>query len=250
MKALLFDGSLRLADVPSPVQRPGEVLIRVTKAGICNTDHEITRGYVTGFRGILGHEFLGIVADAGDRSLVGGRVSAEINCGCGTCDFCSRGMARHCPNRTVIGIQSHSGAFAEFIAVPKENVVTIPHTIPDTTAIFVEPLAAALEIREQVDLTKKTVLLLGDGKLGLLIANVLSTAGCDCLVVGKHASNLDMIGRLGIKTALLENFQKKQFNVVIEASGNPDAFPLALECVEPRGTFRSIPVRSWSMKLR
>ncbi len=236
MKALVFDSGLRLADLAPPERRPGEVLIRVTKAGICSTDHEITRGYMPGFHGILGHEFLGIAMDADDRSIVGCRVSAEINCGCGACDFCRLGMGRHCPDRTVIGIQGRSGSFAEFIAVPKENVVAVPHAVPDLTAIFVEPLAAALEICDQIPLENRKVLLLGDGKLGLLIAMVLSAVGCDSLVIGKHAENLDKIDGPRITTGLLADFTKKQFDVVIEASGNPEAFPLALECVKPRGT--------------
>jgi threonine dehydrogenase-like Zn-dependent dehydrogenase len=236
MKALVFDGALRLADMPVPAKNRDEVLVRVTMAGICNTDHEIVAGYMPGFKGILGHEFLGIVEKAVDKKLVGKRVTAEINCGCGTCDYCKNGMERHCPNRTVIGIKDHDGAFTEHICVPAKNVVTIPDSIPDTTAIFIEPLAAALEINEQISLKGKKVLLIGDGKLGLLIAHAVRMSHCDLLVVGRHRENLGLLAALGIKTVLAGDFVKKQFDVVIEASGNPGAFSLAVECTKPRGT--------------
>ena len=235
MKALVFDKTLRLADVPVPARSRDEVLIRVTLAGICNTDHEIVAGCMPGFKGILGHEFLGIVEKAVDKKLVGKRVTAEINCGCGTCDYCKIGMERHCPNRTVIGIKDCDGAFAEYICVPAKNVVTILDGIPDKTAVFIEPLAAALEIFEQISLENKSVLLIGDGKLGLLIAHAVRMHHCDFFVVGRHRENLGLLAALGIKTALALDFVKKQFDVVIEASGSPAAFPLAVECVKPRG---------------
>src|SRR4030042_410238 len=146
MTACLFDKRLHVARVEKPTPAPGDVLIRITKAGICNTDLEILRGYVPGFNGIPGHEFIGIVTEAEDPAIIGARCTAEINCACGTCEFCSKGLGRHCLNRTVIGIIGHQGAFAEYIAVPAENVVIIPDSIPDTRAIFIEPLAAALEI--------------------------------------------------------------------------------------------------------
>jgi 2-desacetyl-2-hydroxyethyl bacteriochlorophyllide A dehydrogenase len=236
MKALVFDGTLRLASVPVPAATKDEVLIRVTLAGICNTDHEIVAGYMPGFKGILGHEFLGIVEKAGDKKLAGKRVTAEINCGCGTCEYCKNGMERHCPNRTVIGIKDRDGAFAEYICVPAKNVVTIPDSVPDASAVFIEPLAAALEIKEQVSLEHKNVLLIGDGKLGILIAHVLSTANCEATAIGNHQEKLGMIGKLGVKTMLSNQFQRKQFDIVVEASGNPDAFSLAVECTKPHGT--------------
>lgn len=235
MKAVVFDKTLVLVDVPVPVCKAGEVLIRVAKAGICNTDHEILQGYIPGFKGILGHEFIGTVRDAFDTSLVGKRVTAEINCGCNACDYCRRGMQRHCPDRTVIGIDSRDGAFAEYIAVPAENVVEIPADIPDDDAIFIEPLSAALEICEQISIENKSVLVLGDGKLGLLIAHVLSRKQCDLLVAGKHREKLDLLKPLGVPTVLVSGLEKKRFDVVIEASGNPSGFSLSMECVRPRG---------------
>jgi threonine dehydrogenase-like Zn-dependent dehydrogenase len=236
MKAVVFDTTLRLADVPECVRKPGEVLVRVTKAGICNTDLEIIQGYVRGFSGILGHEFIGIVEAADDPSLLGRRVSAEINCGCGVCEFCTTNLARHCPSRTVLGITSRNGAFAESVCVPRTNVVEIPSGIPDATAVFIEPLAAALEITAQVSLENKSVLLIGDGKLGLLISHVLSKTPCDLLVVGKHKEKLDLLTPLGVDTLLAGDAVKKRFDVVIEASGDPSGFAQAIERVKPRGT--------------
>jgi threonine dehydrogenase-like Zn-dependent dehydrogenase len=235
MKALVFDGILHPADVPVPGRNNDEVLIRVTMAGICNTDHEIIAGYMPGFKGILGHEFIGVVEGADDKHLIGKRVTAEINCGCGTCDYCKNGMERHCPNRTVIGIKDRDGAFAKYLCVPAKNVVAIPDSISDTTAIFIEPLAAALEIIEQISLKDKKVLLIGDGKLGMLIAHVLWDGGYDFLVIGRHEEKLGALVMLGMRAELERTFRKTQFDVVIEASGNPDAFSLAVECTKPRG---------------
>jgi threonine dehydrogenase-like Zn-dependent dehydrogenase len=236
MKALVFYKTLSLADVAVPVRQNGEVLIRVTKAGICATDHEIVKGYMAGFNGVLGHEFLGIVAEADDPDLAGRRVSAEINFPCNKCEYCSRGLARHCPHRTVLGIQNRDGACAEYVTAPVGNVFAIPPSIPDSTAIFVEPLAAALAIKEQVPLENKSVLLIGDGKLGFLIAHVLQKSACDCLVAGNHRENLSLLSRLGIKTVLSQELTEEKFDVVIEASGNPAAFTRALGRVKPRGT--------------
>jgi 2-desacetyl-2-hydroxyethyl bacteriochlorophyllide A dehydrogenase len=236
MKALVFDKTLALADVAVPVRQNGDVRIRITKAGICATDHEIVKGYMAGFKGVLGHEFLGIVDEADDPALAGRRVSAEINFACGTCEYCSRGLARHCPHRSVLGIQNRDGACAEYVTAPVENVFEIPPSIPDSTAVFIEPLAAALAITEQVPVEKKSVLLIGDGKLGLLIARVLQKSACDCLVAGNHAENLSLLSVLGIKTVLSQDLAEEKFDVVIEASGNPAAFARALGHVKPRGT--------------
>ncbi|HEX7510036.1 MAG TPA: alcohol dehydrogenase catalytic domain-containing protein, partial [Chitinivibrionales bacterium] len=191
MKAVLFDGRLRVSEVPFPQRKPDEALIRVTKAGICNTDLEITRGYSPGFSGILGHEFIGTILEADDRSMIGARVTAEINCACGKCEFCEKDLGRHCLNRSIIGIANRDGAFAQQVIVPRENVIEIPPDIPDEQAIFIEPLAAALEISDQVILTPaSSVLLLGDGKLAALIGVSLRAIGCDILVAGKHEEKL------------------------------------------------------------
>ena len=236
MKALVFDGNLHLAELPIPVRKQGDVLIRIVKAGICNTDHEIVAGYMPGFTGVLGHEFIGVIEKADDKIFIRKRATAEINCGCGTCDYCKSGMERHCPHRTVIGIQGRDGAFAEYISVPAENAVVIPDSIPDLSAVFIEPLAAALEIKDQVPLENTKVLLVGDGKLGILIAHVLSTIQCETTVVGHHPETLNRIRKPGAAAIVSDEFQKTKFDVVIEASGNPDAFQLAVECTKPRGT--------------
>jgi len=236
MKALVFNQSLSLADVPVPVRKAGEVRIRVSQAGICNTDHEIIKGYM-GFTGIPGHEFVGFVEDAQDRSLIGARVTAEINCACGTCEWCAKGLGRHCPDRTVIGIAGHQGAFAEYISVPRENLVVIPDGLRMSEAIFIEPLAAALEIFEQIDFDKsKTVLLLGDGKLAQLIGRVLSFHGISSTVLGKHREKLLLLDLPQVTPVLLDSFHPRGFDIVIEATGSAEGFQCALQCVKPRGT--------------
>lgn len=239
MKALTFDGKeLKLTEIPKPIPKENEVLIKVAKAGICNTDHEIIKGYIPNFNGVLGHEFFGFVEKAEDKNLIGKRVSGEINLACGTCEFCQKGLGRHCPNRTVFGIINKNGAFAEYVTLPKENVIEIPSEIPDERAVFIEPLAAACEILEQVKISPNDeVLLIGDGKLSLLIARVLHTTGCKLTVLGKHQDKLETLEEVGISTVLLEKFKPKPFDIVVEASGNSTAFELGLNCTKPRGIF-------------
>lgn len=237
MRALIFDGRLKVKDVEKPVRQKGEALIRVLMAGICNTDHEITKGYVPGFKGILGHEFLGVVEDADDKDLVGKRVAAEINLACGACEFCRKGLGRHCPGRSVLGIINKDGAFAGYLTLPETNIVVVPDSISDTQAVFIEPLAAALEILEQVRIVPEhKVLLIGDGKLALLIAFVLKATGCSLTVLGKHKEKLALAKDSGINTVMLEGFIKSGYDVVVEASGNRSGFMTALDCVKPRGT--------------
>lgn len=237
MLAVVFDGSLAIKQVPKPQRTENEVLIRVSLAGICNTDHEIIRGYVPGFNGILGHEFIGIVEEADDPAITGKRCTAEINFACGTCPYCRAGLQRHCPNRSVMGIINRNGAFAQYITVPKENLTIIPDSIPDKQAIFIEPLAAALEILDQVNISQSSkVLLLGDGKLGLLIGHVLAAVGCELTVVGKHAEKLGHLKYDHITTVLQDDFKNGLYDVVIEATGNAEAFDMAVANVRPRGT--------------
>ncbi|MBI3814203.1 MAG: alcohol dehydrogenase catalytic domain-containing protein [Nitrospinae bacterium] len=245
MKAVIFDGTLKVCDVKQPKRGKDEVLIKVSHASICNTDHEIMKGYIPNFKGILGHEFFGFVVDADDKKYIGNRVTGEINIACGGCELCKKGLGRHCPHRSVLGIQNKDGAFAEFVTLPLKNVVEIPPDIPDSHAIFIEPLAAALEILEQVTITQDhSVLLIGDGKLALLIAYVLQSIGCNLTVVGKHPHKLKLLEKSGIKTTLFNPpsppFNKGgkggvKFDIVVEASGNPSGFNLGLECVKPRG---------------
>lgn len=237
MTAVLYDENLRVVKVPKPKRKENEVLIKVVMAGLCNTDIEITRGYIPGFNGIIGHEFVGIIEEADEPELSGKRCTAEINCGCGICEFCMEGLNRHCPNRTVLGIISRNGCFAEYVCVPRENVILIPDSIPDNRALFIEPLAAALEIIDQVSLSEKsTVLLLGDGKLGLLIAHVLAATGCSLTIVGKHAEKLKhLTNNQYVTSVLLNDFIDSQFDIVVEATGNNSSFERAIKNCKPRG---------------
>jgi alcohol dehydrogenase len=194
MRALHFDGTLRYqANTPTPQPPPGEALIRTTLAGICNTDLEIIRGYM-GFRGILGHEFVGIVERADHApAWVGQRVVGEINAYCGECATCRRGDLTQCPNRNTLGIDRRDGTMADYFTLPTRLLYPVPASIPDTWAAFTEPLAAACQIIEQVHLRPTDrVILLGDGKLGLLIAQVLQLTSCDLLVIGRHAGKLEL----------------------------------------------------------
>lgn len=237
MKAVVLDGALEVREVARPARGEHEVLIRVVRAGICNTDHEIIRGYVPGFSGILGHEFVGVIEEARDASLIGTRATAEINCACGSCAFCRRGLGRHCPNRTVLGIVNRDGAFAEYVSVPESSVVPVPDDISDTRAVFIEPLAAACEILEQISvLSEHQVLVIGDGKLGLLCAMVLQSTGCALTIAGKHERKLALLNRYEIQTVPAGDFAGRRFDVVVEACGKPDAFAQAVAATKPRGT--------------
>lgn len=238
MRALVYDGeALRVrGDYPRPVPPPGEALVRVRLAGICNTDLEIVRGYM-GFRGVLGHEFVGTVEEAEDRSLIGQRVVGEINAACGECPTCRAGRPTHCPNRTTLGIWGRNGAFAEYLTLPVRNLHVVPDTISDEEAVFTEPLAAALEILEQVHLRPTDrVVVLGDGKLGLLVAQALALTGCDLLTVGRHREKLAILARRGIPTALESEAEGLTADVVVECTGRPEGFAAARRILRPRGT--------------
>lgn len=238
MQALVYDGeALRLReDYPRPVPPPGEALVRVRLAGICNTDLEIVRGYM-GFRGVLGHEFVGTVEEAEDRSLIGQRVVGEINAYCGECPTCQAGRPTHCPHRTTLGIWGRDGAFAEYLTLPVRNLHTVPDAISDEEAVFTEPLAAALEILEQVHLRPTDrVVVLGDGKLGLLVAQVLALMGCDLLAVGRHREKLAILARRGIPTVLESEAEGLAADVVVECTGRPEGFAAARRILRPRGT--------------
>ncbi|HWQ36440.1 MAG TPA: alcohol dehydrogenase catalytic domain-containing protein [Blastocatellia bacterium] len=240
MKALRFENNqLRLADNVAVPQREGEALIRVTLAGICRTDLEIVRGYA-GFSGTLGHEFVGVVEASPDKSQIGRRVTGEINVGCGACELCQAGDARHCLNRTVTGIRGRDGAFAEYLSLPPQNLFTVPETVTDRQAVFTEPLAAACEILDQVEINARhRVAVIGDGKLGQLIARVLAVTGCDLRLIGKHADKLQLAAEAGISTVELDALNvapADRFDFVVEASGSAGGLKLALDLVRPRGT--------------
>lgn len=239
MKAIQFDGE-RVAVVN--VARPsaeGESLVRVTTVGVCNTDLEIVRGYA-GFRGTLGHEFVGIVESSPDASWIGARVVGEINCGCGVCNKCVAGDPRHCTERTVLGIVNRDGAMAEYVSVPERNLLRLPSAIHDEQAVFVEPLAAACEILHQVPIDGATsVALIGDGKLGLLIGQVLATTGARLTAFGRHRSKLAVLEAKGAAVRLsADGFDDVRctFDVVVEASGSANGFAMAQAIVRPRGT--------------
>ena len=238
MKAVIFDEILKLDNnYPMPQPKENEALIKVDTIGICNTDYEITKGYM-GYKGILGHEFTGIVEKANNPTLVGKRVVGEINCGCGECELCKQGLERHCFNRSTLGIWQREGCFAEYVCLPEKNLLVIPDNVSDEEAVFVEPLAAALEILEQVHIPPyKKVAILGDGKLGLIIALALNASGLDITLVGKHQEKLDIAKAQGVKTKLLSEIKiEKSYDFVIEATGSISGFETSLALTKPRGT--------------
>jgi len=236
MQALVWDGvTARVTDHPSPRVTPGTALVRVLRAGICNTDLEIAKGYMD-FRGVLGHEFVGIVED-GPPEWRHQRVVAEINFACGSCPLCARQLGRHCPHRAVMGIMGADGAFAELVAVPVANLHLVPEDITTEAAVFTEPLAAAFEILEQVHVAPgMDAIVLGDGKLGLLVAQVLHQAGAHILAVGKHDDKLALLRRRGIETGTLERVTGTSAEIVVDASGSAHGFADAVRMTRPRGT--------------
>jgi threonine dehydrogenase-like Zn-dependent dehydrogenase len=238
MKALLFDGTrLRLADVQRPRPRRGEALIRVRLAGICSTDLEIMRGYMA-FRGVIGHEFVGTVVSAPLRRLVGKRVVGEINIPCGRCAVCREGLGKHCPKRRVLGISARDGAFAEYLALPIGNLHAVPHALTDEEAAFTELVAAACEIPERIAVCRSDrVLVLGDGRLAAMVAQVLSTRTARLAVLGLNRRKLSALRRLGIRThESSRSAMRHAWDFVIECTGNPAGLPLAAALVRPRGT--------------
>ncbi len=243
MKALVFDKELKLdKNFPMPKVKENEVLIKTSIVGICNTDYEITKGYM-GYRGILGHEFVGKVVEVGknvNKNLINKRVVGEINLACNNCEYCNKGLQRHCPNRSTLGIWKKDGCFCEYFTLPKENVIELSDNIDDTTAVFSEPLAAAYEILEQLHIKPDSkVAIVGDGKLGLCISLVFSALNIDFIHIGKHEEKLQISKNNGVKTMLLSDLKdenKKTFDFVIEATGSVGGFELSSQLVKPRGT--------------
>lgn len=234
----LEDGRVELRRRPQPRRREGFALIRLLAAGICNTDLELQRGYY-GFRGTPGHEFVGEVVEADTRSLIGRRVVGEINLACGKCDWCAKGLGRHCPTRTVLGIVKHPGAFRELIDLPEANLHVLPASISTEQAVFLEPLAAACEILDQVSIPKgEPVALLGDGKLGLLIAQVLHAHGAKVHHYGRHKEKLALSAQAGIATELTpgRRLPEKAYGYTIDATGSPEGLRQAVALTRPRGT--------------
>ena len=253
MRALVYQDTRLVLDrnYPKPALVEGEALIRVTHAGICNTDLEIVRGYMA-FQGVLGHEFVGIVEAVHEgleatplTSLIGKRVVGEINAACHRpdCSSCQRGMSTHCPNRTTLGIVNRDGAFADYLVLPTRNLHLVPDNIRDEEAVFVEPLAANFEILEQVHLKPtESVVILGDGKMGQLAAQVLTLSGCEVMMVGKHAEKLALAEKCGVRTYVLEDAERfalengRRVDLVVECSGSAQGLEMALQLVRARGT--------------
>ena len=238
MRAVYYDEMLEYRpDTPDPIPPQDEALIRTRLAGICNTDMEIVRGYL-GFSGVLGHEFVGEVARADDApELAGHRVVGEINANCGQCATCRRGDPTHCPERTSLGIAGRDGTMADYFTLPINLLYPVPSAVPDEWAVFTEPLAAACEIIEQVSIRPSDrVLVLGDGKLGLLIAQVLHLTGCDLLAVGRHPEKLAILERRGIRTKTADERIPPGADIVVEATGSAGGFATARAVVRPRGT--------------
>ena len=241
MKALVFDNELKyVEDYEKPVPKKGEALVKVTLAGICNTDYEITKGYM-GYVGVLGHEAVGVVEEINDedQSLLGKRVVPEISYGCKdpNCEYCANKLYRHCPNRHTLGIVNKDGVFAQYFTMPLETLFEVPENVTDKQAVFVEPLAAALEITEQLHIKPMDkVVVLGDGKLGLITALALNALNINVTLVGKHQNKLDIAKNQGVKISLLNDFkQEKIYDVVVEATGSVSGFETALALTKPRG---------------
>ena len=241
MRALAIEqGAPGLRERPVPA-RPGECLVRVSLAGICGTDLEILAGYA-GFTGVLGHEFVGIVEHApdADAGWIGRRVVGEINIGCGSCRFCRDGVKEHCTSRTVVGIRGRDGAFADYVSLPAVNLHAVPDTVADEAAVFVEPLAAACRVLEQLagPAMSADAAVVGDGRLGLLVAQVLVRAGARVTIFGRHDEKLRLGREWGAETSMTpaSNASRGRFDVVVEATGRPAGLDAALSLVRPRGT--------------
>src|SRR5689334_22130121 len=239
MRALVFDKTLSFAPRrPDPKRDEGECLIKVRRAGVCATDLEITKGYM-GFAGVLGHEFVGeVVESPAERRWMGKRVVGEINVVCGRCDLCLSGLSSHCRNRTVLGILKRDGAFADYVRLPAINLHEVPGAVEDDAAVFVEPLAAAFQVLKQVKLDgKRWVTVLGDGRLGLLCAQVLRNAGCPVRVIGKHAEKMRLCDQWGIRSrAVADITPRHDQDVVVDCTGSAAGLEMAMQLVRPRGT--------------
>ncbi len=242
MKALWLENQqLSLQDVPIPVAPDGEALIRVCLSGICGTDLELARGYYP-YTGIIGHEFVGEVVESPDVSpspnadWIGKRVVGEINAVCGECEQCTNGRPTHCEKRTVLGIVKRDGAHAEYLTLPLANLHRVPDSVSDEAAVFSEPLAAALEIQQQVHIQPADrVLLIGAGRLGQLIAQTLALTGCDLRVVARHSHQKQLLEARKIRLITKDEIQPRCWDVVVEATGSSSGFDMARRAVRPRG---------------
>ena len=239
MNALLLEGGdLRLdSNYPQPVTGPGEALVRIRLAGICATDLEMVKGYAEGFNGILGHEFVGEVVEAAADTWIGQRVVGSINIGCGTCNRCLEQGPEHCEQRQVLGIHRHDGAFADYLTLPLDNLYSIPEQIPDEVAVFTEPVAATAHILDQVELSPSMrMAVVGPGRVGLLIGQVLQISGASVTMVGRSDESLKLPSQMGLTTSLGSDLADSTFDLVVEASGNESGFEQALRLIKPLGT--------------
>jgi threonine dehydrogenase-like Zn-dependent dehydrogenase len=238
MRAIRLGESLQYAgQYPQPTPPPGEALIRVQQAGVCATDIQLIKGYM-GFQGTLGHEFVGAIEQAvGQEHLIGERVVGEINAACRSCPTCQAGRLTHCPYRTTLGIDRRDGTFADYVCLPIENLYPLPKEISNDQAVFIEPLAAACQILEQVSIVPSDrVVVIGDGKLGLLCAQVLHTTRCTLSVIGRHTKKLSLLTKLGIQVTEELNDISPGVDTIIEATGSPEGLKLACQLIRPRGT--------------
>jgi threonine dehydrogenase-like Zn-dependent dehydrogenase len=237
MKAVhLENGRVTVRSAARPKRPEGFALIRLLAAGICSTDLELQRGYY-GFRGTPGHEFAGEVVEADSSALIGKRVVGEINLACGKCEWCARGLGRHCPKRTVLGIVKHPGAFRELLTLPESNLRIVPAGLTTEQAVFTEPLAAACEILDQVRVAPEAeVAVLGDGKLGLLIAQVLHAHGARVIHYGRHREKLRISEGAGIETRTATKLPRRAYGLVVDATGSPEGLTQAVAMTRPRGT--------------
>lgn len=252
MRAVVFDGKVKFhREWPEPVVAKGEVLIQVRLAGICQTDLEILKGYYN-FKGILGHEFVGVVVN-GPKNLRGKRVVGEINCVCGQCDMCLKGLAAHCRRRTVLGISGRDGAFADYVVLPERNCHPLPDSVSNEEAVFVEPLAAAYQVLRQVQIERHMrCTVIGIGRLGMLMAQVLAQTGCRLQVIGRNQRTLEYCEKKGITAFHVDNVLPKQDqDLIVECSGNESGLAMAMQLVRPRGliVLKSTCAGPWSIDL-
>lgn len=246
MRALLLadHGPHLVHDYPLPIPRLGEARIRVRLAGICSTDLALVAGYKGGYRGVLGHEFVGVVDAAPENEAwLGKRVVGEINIGCGECSLCRRGLHKHCRRRAGVGIIRHDGALADALLLPVGNLHEVPDTVSDDAAVFAEPLAAALQVLEQVHIRPDhRVVVVGDGRLGQLVGQALAWTGCNLTILGRHSAKLRLLEEVGVGRArlstpeVLDELAEEPADVVIEATGAPSGIAVALRLVRPGGT--------------
>ena len=236
MKVAYFDGTKILLKDDYPIPNLGEALIKVRLAGICGTDLEMIQGYAS-YTGVLGHEFVGEVVESANKDLIGKRIVGEINVGCGKCQMCTTGLERHCSQRTVLGIYKRDGAFAQYLSLPEKNLHVIPDSISDEQAVFVEPLAAAFEIEEQLHIEKDSkIAILGDGRLAQLIMRALRINHPNITCFGRHAKKLQLAEKIGIKTkTVISPYDEHAFDVVIEATGRESGFLDTMKLAKPRG---------------